>query len=270
MNSQGITFVSRMVTETGAIPADVVRAFRIARDVTGAVDRWEDDRGAGRADRSRRAERADEGRRLAGRDHLALVPRAGARGSGSPMRSTPRSSPSPSSPRCSTRSGRTRGARSTSTIARRLIAEGVPEPRGAAPRLPGRAGARARHHRGRRMRPAGSRSRSPAGSSCWGSGSRSTGSSTSWRHCRRAPGGSGGPCSRWRTTCSRSAARLCERVLEHAGGAPIDEAVEASSRPATEAVAPPPAIPAQPRDRRASTDLLQLTVALRQVRALVG
>jgi glutamate dehydrogenase len=42
VNSQGITFVSRMVTETGASPADVVRAFRIARDVTGAVQRWAD------------------------------------------------------------------------------------------------------------------------------------------------------------------------------------------------------------------------------------
>jgi glutamate dehydrogenase len=31
-----------MVTETGARPADVVRAFRIARDVTGAVQRWAD------------------------------------------------------------------------------------------------------------------------------------------------------------------------------------------------------------------------------------
>ncbi len=42
VNSQGITFVSRMVTETGASAADVVRAFRIARDVTGAVQRWAD------------------------------------------------------------------------------------------------------------------------------------------------------------------------------------------------------------------------------------
>ena len=39
VNSQGITFVSRMVTETGARPSQVVRAFRIARDVTVAVDR---------------------------------------------------------------------------------------------------------------------------------------------------------------------------------------------------------------------------------------
>jgi glutamate dehydrogenase len=41
VNSQGITFVSRVVTETGAEAADVVRAYRIARDVTGAVGRWE-------------------------------------------------------------------------------------------------------------------------------------------------------------------------------------------------------------------------------------
>jgi glutamate dehydrogenase len=42
VNSQGVTFVSRMVTETGARPSQVVRAFRIARDVTGAVERWND------------------------------------------------------------------------------------------------------------------------------------------------------------------------------------------------------------------------------------
>ena len=42
VNSQGITFVSRMATETGASPSEIVRAFRIARDVTGAVERWAD------------------------------------------------------------------------------------------------------------------------------------------------------------------------------------------------------------------------------------
>jgi glutamate dehydrogenase len=42
VNAQGVTFVSRMVTETGASIPDVVRAFRIARDVTGAIDRWAD------------------------------------------------------------------------------------------------------------------------------------------------------------------------------------------------------------------------------------
>jgi glutamate dehydrogenase len=40
VNDQGVTFVTRMVTETGARPSDVIRAFRIARDVTGAVERW--------------------------------------------------------------------------------------------------------------------------------------------------------------------------------------------------------------------------------------
>ncbi len=42
VNSQGVTFVSRLVAETGATPAEVVRAFRIARDVVGAVPRWDD------------------------------------------------------------------------------------------------------------------------------------------------------------------------------------------------------------------------------------
>ena len=42
VNDQGITFVSRLVTETGASPADVVGAFRIAREVTGATARWND------------------------------------------------------------------------------------------------------------------------------------------------------------------------------------------------------------------------------------
>jgi glutamate dehydrogenase len=41
VNSQGITFVSRLVAETGATAAEVVRAFRIARDVSGAVERWD-------------------------------------------------------------------------------------------------------------------------------------------------------------------------------------------------------------------------------------
>jgi glutamate dehydrogenase len=41
VNSQGVTFVSRLVAETGATPAEVVRAFRIARDVVDAVPRWD-------------------------------------------------------------------------------------------------------------------------------------------------------------------------------------------------------------------------------------
>ncbi|HET9725018.1 MAG TPA: NAD-glutamate dehydrogenase [Actinomycetota bacterium] len=41
VNSQGITFVTRLTAETGASAADVVSAYRIARDVSGAVGRWE-------------------------------------------------------------------------------------------------------------------------------------------------------------------------------------------------------------------------------------
>ncbi len=41
VNALGPTFVSQLVAERGAEPADVVRAFRIAREVTGADARWE-------------------------------------------------------------------------------------------------------------------------------------------------------------------------------------------------------------------------------------
>jgi glutamate dehydrogenase len=40
VNALGPTFVSRLVAEQGAAPADVVRAYRIARDVTAAPERW--------------------------------------------------------------------------------------------------------------------------------------------------------------------------------------------------------------------------------------
>jgi glutamate dehydrogenase len=40
VDAQGITFVSRMVAETGSEPADVARAYRIAREVTSANERW--------------------------------------------------------------------------------------------------------------------------------------------------------------------------------------------------------------------------------------
>ena len=40
VNSEGCTFVSRLVARTGAEPADVVRAYRVARDVAGGVARW--------------------------------------------------------------------------------------------------------------------------------------------------------------------------------------------------------------------------------------
>src|SRR5262249_41891464 len=40
VNSLGPTFVSQLLAERGAQPADVVRAFRIARAVTSADTRW--------------------------------------------------------------------------------------------------------------------------------------------------------------------------------------------------------------------------------------
>jgi glutamate dehydrogenase len=42
VNSLGITWASRLATETGAEPAEVARAYWIARHVTGAVPRWAD------------------------------------------------------------------------------------------------------------------------------------------------------------------------------------------------------------------------------------
>jgi glutamate dehydrogenase len=41
VNALGPTFVSQLMAERGATPADIVRAFRIAREVTGADARWE-------------------------------------------------------------------------------------------------------------------------------------------------------------------------------------------------------------------------------------
>jgi glutamate dehydrogenase len=41
VNALGPTFVSQLVAERGAEPADVVRAYRIAREVTGADARWD-------------------------------------------------------------------------------------------------------------------------------------------------------------------------------------------------------------------------------------
>ncbi len=40
IDSEGVTFVSRAIAETGAEPADVARAYRIAREVTAAPGRW--------------------------------------------------------------------------------------------------------------------------------------------------------------------------------------------------------------------------------------
>jgi glutamate dehydrogenase len=42
LNSQGITFVARLETETGKGSPEIVRAYRTARGVAGASDRWRD------------------------------------------------------------------------------------------------------------------------------------------------------------------------------------------------------------------------------------
>lgn len=41
VNSEGVVFVTRLVAQTGAAPDEVVAAYRIARDLSRAVDRWE-------------------------------------------------------------------------------------------------------------------------------------------------------------------------------------------------------------------------------------
>ncbi len=40
VDALGPSFVSRLSTELGATPAEVVRAYRVARDTTGAVGRF--------------------------------------------------------------------------------------------------------------------------------------------------------------------------------------------------------------------------------------
>src|SRR3954451_11579566 len=56
VNALGPTFVSQLVAERGAEPDDVVRAFRIAREVTGADARWEGVERLERVDRAAQLE----------------------------------------------------------------------------------------------------------------------------------------------------------------------------------------------------------------------
>jgi glutamate dehydrogenase len=42
VNSEGVTFVTRLMAETGAAPEQVVRSYHIARDVINATERWRD------------------------------------------------------------------------------------------------------------------------------------------------------------------------------------------------------------------------------------
>ena len=80
VNALGPTFVSRLVAEQGAEPADVVRAYRIARDVTGAEAALGRDRAprpastARRSGRSWRASTSSSRRRRAGTWRTPAVP----------------------------------------------------------------------------------------------------------------------------------------------------------------------------------------------------
>jgi glutamate dehydrogenase len=64
VNALGPTFVSQLVAARGAEPAEVVRAFRIAREVTGADARWDV------VERLEGADRAAQMELLAGVDEL--------------------------------------------------------------------------------------------------------------------------------------------------------------------------------------------------------
>ncbi len=75
VNSLGPTFVSQLAAERGADAADVTRAYRIAREVTGARARWDAVESLPRGTDRRVVTELMLGRRPArGGDH-ALVPR---------------------------------------------------------------------------------------------------------------------------------------------------------------------------------------------------
>ena len=88
VNSLGPTFVSQLAAERGAEVADVVRAFRIAREVVGADARWDAVEGLGRDVAARRGDEADDRRRPArrGRRRAGTSPIRAAGGAGGPDR----------------------------------------------------------------------------------------------------------------------------------------------------------------------------------------
>ena len=71
VNSLGPTFVSQLLAERGAEAADVVRAFRIARAVTGADARWEV------VERLEGVDKAPQLELMGGVDRWSRRPRAG-------------------------------------------------------------------------------------------------------------------------------------------------------------------------------------------------
>ena len=267
VNSQGITFVSRMVAEIGAHPADVVRAFRIARDVTGAVARWEE------------IEKLDgvvdpvvQNDLLSGVDWLVemtsrwyLVQAAGQRLSDAVDAS--RDSFAQLSSQID-QIGPEAWREEHEQIAERLIAEGVPAPLARRTAFQGEL-----VHAPDIIAVSHATGRAPleVARGFFVLGERLQ---LDWleNQLEALPAG-----TRWQRWARQSMEddlfslrrSLCERALELAGGAPIDEAIDGFLASREEAVA---------RLQRflrslgieGVTDLSQLTVALRQIRALVG
>ena len=267
VNSQGITFVSRMVTETGVSHADVVRAFRIARDITGAVGRWGDIEALDGI-----IDPAVQSELMSGVDWLVettsrwyLVQGAGQRLADAVEQS--RTSFADVSDAIS-QIGPEAWREEHEHAARRLVAEGVPE------------AVAHRHafqpelvHAPDIIAVAHATGRTPLevarGFFVLGEGLDIDWLETQLEQLQAA--------TRWQRWAQQSMEddlfamrrRLCERVLETAGGAPIDEAIEqyfSERAPAFERVN---------RFLRSLkmegvSDLSQLTVALRQIRSLAG
>ncbi len=267
VNSQGITFVSRMVAEIGAHPADVVRAFRIARDVTGAVARWEE------------IEKLDgvidpvvQNDLLSGVDWLVemtsrwyLVQAAGQRLSDAVDASRDSFAQLASQ---IDQIGPEAWREEHEQIAERLIAEGLPSPLARRTAFQGEL-----VHAPDIIAVSHATGRAPldVARGFFVLGERLQ---LDWleNQLEALPAG-----TRWQRWARQSMEddlfslrrSLCERALELAGGAPIDEAIDGFLASREEAVA---------RLQRflrslgieGVTDLSQLTVALRQIRALVG
>jgi glutamate dehydrogenase len=267
VNSQGITFVSRMVAEIGVHPGDVVRAFRIARDVTGAVARWDE------------IEKLDgvidpvvQTDLLSGVDWLVettsrwyLVQAAGQRLADAVDASRDSFAQLASQ---IDQIGPEAWREEHEQIAERLIAEGVPEPLARRTAFQGEL-----VHAPDIIAVSHATGRAPleVARGFFLLGERLQ---LDWleNQLEALPAG-----TRWQRWARQSMEddlfslrrSLCERALELAGGAPIDEAIDGFLASHEEAVA---------RLQRflrslgieGVTDLSQLTVALRQVRALVG
>jgi glutamate dehydrogenase len=267
VNSQGITFVSRMVAEIGAHPADVVRAFRIARDVTGAVARWEE------------IEKLDgvidpvvQNDLLSGVDWLVemtsrwyLVQAAGQRLSDAVDASRDSFAQLASQ---IDQIGPEAWREEHEQIAERLIAEGVPAPLARRTAFQGEL-----VHAPDIIAVSHATGRAPleVARGFFVLGERLQ---LDWLENQLEALAAGTRWQRWARQSMEDdlfslRRSLCERALELAGGAPIDEAIDGFLASREEAVA---------RLQRflrslgieGVTDLSQLTVALRQIRALVG